>query len=140
MFNAARLRRNSPYPPLPLDPSRACLESVRGLSGVQDGQGPHFDGLQRWKNLRRPATGVIAICLARDPSKRGQSSAQHHQQCETAPVTSFTGTAWRMALNAQAMLVPSYACLTFGKGPVKLVDALRLRGDLPLGVRLETVT
>ena len=30
------------------------------------------------------------------------------------------GAAWRKASDAQAMLVPSHACLTFGKGRIKL--------------------
>lgn len=38
--------------------------------------------------------------------------------------TSFTGTAWRIALNAQAMMAPSHACLTSGKGWVKQASAL----------------
>lgn len=32
----------------------------------------------------------------------------------------FTGAAWHLASDAQAMLVPSHVCLTFGKGRVKL--------------------
>lgn len=34
--------------------------------------------------------------------------------------TCFTYAVWRKASGVQAMLVPSHACLTFGKGWVKL--------------------
>lgn len=34
----------------------------------------------------------------------------------TAPATTFARTAWNLASDAQDMLVPSHACLTFRKG------------------------
>lgn len=97
--------------------SRIRLRSVRGTL-------PYIEGLQYLEDLRRPAIRSTAICLARTPSKRGQRSAQHHRQCETAPATSFTGTVCHTVLDAEATRVPSHACLTFGKGWIKQASTL----------------
>lgn len=123
-WSVGRRARSAPRPWWPsagaLNPSRACPESVLGLSGVRHDQGLYFEGLQyrETSDAQHPAPPRSACPVIRQSVVKVASSTTSSVRRRRPPA--FTGAAWHLASNAQAMLVPSHACLISGKGPVKL--------------------
>lgn len=118
---AQPLRTVPPAPPR--NPQRRFVQSgpksVRGLSGVQHGQGFYFDGFQHREDFRRPATGGTAFYQAltrQSVVKQASGTTSNVRRCRPP---AFTGTVWHLGSVAHDMLVPSHACLTCFSGSIK---------------------
>lgn len=84
--------------------TRASTLTASSTEKTSDAR-PHAPRPSAWPVIRQSVVKVASSITSN--VRRGRPPA-------------FTGTAWHLASNAQAMLAPSHACLLSGKGRVKV--------------------